>query len=315
MSKVRYYPKMKNPLVPISDVTGGASPSTEQPAGGPSSGGGGGGGAGGGGGGSGAVDPMDEFTFTIPGQTPPGSVPTSPNQNVQFKSGASARSRRSKRRRPPKTCISAPAAIFIFLFGGIVFLLGVIFTSCYVAQAFPPIEYGAVFVALGAAVFCVGCVFFCWAKRAQTLHYAPTLRATRKGGGGSKGDKGPAPYEAVENVEEGGGEGTTAGGGAGVKRGSRVGFDSTPNSPESKETDDTAIGSPLSEAEKADGAVGGSEGFKRLAATSSSTKGAGREFQHLATLRNGVIQEETEDESMGEQALLSIDEGELKSCR
>ena len=102
-------------------------------------------------------DPMNEFTFTIPGQTPHGGAATSPNQNVQFKSGAprnaggsgSGASRRSKRRRPPKTCISAPAAIFIFLFGGIVFLLGVIFTSCYVAQAFPPLEYGAVFVALG----------------------------------------------------------------------------------------------------------------------------------------------------------------------
>ena len=59
MSKVRYYPKMKNPLVPISDVTGGASPSAEQPAGPPTSGG--------------TSDPMNEFTFTIPGQTPHGS--------------------------------------------------------------------------------------------------------------------------------------------------------------------------------------------------------------------------------------------------
>ena len=154
MSKVRYYPKMKNPLVPMSDVTGGASPSAEQPSGGAAPSSGGGGGA--------TVDPMTEFTFTIPGQTPHGSsgggAATSPNQNVQFKSGSSrpggsggggSSSRRSKRRRPPKTCVSAPAAIFIFLFGGIVFLLGVIFTSCYLAQAFPPVEYGAIFVALG----------------------------------------------------------------------------------------------------------------------------------------------------------------------
>ena len=55
--------------------------------------------------------------------------------------------------------------------------------------------------------------------------------------------------------------------------------------------------------------------MKRAGVAASSSKGAGRDFQHLASLRNGVIQEETEDESMGEQALLSIDEGELKSCR
>ena len=329
MSKVRYYPKMKNPLVPIatSNATEAPSPSAEQP-GAPL---------------TGAVDPMNEFTFTIPGQTPPGTAANSPNQNVQFgKSGSggassSSRSRRSKRRRPPKTCVSAPAAIFIFLFGGVVFLLGVIFTSCYLAQAFPPIEYGAIFVALGAAVFCVGCVFFCWAKRAQTLHYAPTLRATRKGGGGGgsgRGEKGE--YEAIE---EGGGVGEGEGGGgaaagAGGKRGSRVGFDSTPNSPESKDTDDTAIGSPtrLGDNDNTASALNAADGNKRTttaaaakstapsSTTSSSVTKAGRDShlsgQHLMAMKNGVIQEETEDESVGEPALLSIgDEGELKSCR
>ena len=70
----------------------------------------------------------------------------------------------------------------------------------------------------------------------------------------------------------------------------------------------------------------GFEGQRRPTTSSSSLSpagrggGVGREFHfggtHLAAMKNGVIQEETEDESMGEQGLLSTgDEGELKSCR
>ena len=135
-------------------------------------------------------------------------------------------------------------------------------------------------------------------------------------------------------MEEGvdGGEGG-AGAGAGGKRGSRVGFDSTPNSPESKDTDDTAIGSPYGDGDGKDSAIDGSSGLDGrapAAAASSSLSPSGRGVggvggggrdsgfggTHLAAMKNGVIQEETEDESMGEQALLSTgDEGELKSCR